>query len=467
MKRIVIIFAICLLTLTGLAQNGSVGMVDPYSTAFGKTYTINSRGIYALGINPANIALPAADKVNLVPLIPNLSLRAGTDFLSINEINYFGGQDINGTREARYLTTEDKQRLVNLFKDGGTILIDGSILYLGATWNISPKFGSIGFSVQDVFNAKMKVPAGIIELIMNGNPVGSEYSLNDTKFKSIYYRTYNLSYAHELPVFQKTFKLVTAGVSLKMLTGYAYTGLNNIDATIKTNADYSITEKGFVSSYVAMSPSMGVNYDFDSLSPRQSRNLGVFPKSAGSGVGFDLGFSAIINDKWSVGMAITDIGKIHWDANTAEYTSNSTFTLKDASDPNLRDSLKKVITGQGKFIDGFDTDLPTAIRLGASYIVKPDVWYLTADLNIGLNDAPRNEQAARFSIGGEWNAAKWLPYLRGGFSFGGADFFSWTVGFGLNIYGVEFNAATPDFQYIFTPKDGKRISFAGGFRILL
>lgn len=449
------------------AQNGSVGSADAYTTAFGKTYTIISRGVYALGFNPANIALSEAGHFEFTTL-PNLNGRFGTDFVSINEINYFFGGTTNasGEKVGKYLDANDKERMRKLFADGGTIFVDFAWTDLAFTYKISDAVGSIGFAVQDNFSTKLKLPSGIVDLALNGNPVGKEYNLNDFKFKAGAIRTISFAYAREFNnAFPKLFKQLSAGVTIKSVIGYAYAGLERINTTFVTNSDRSITERGDLMLRSSVSPDLGIEYDFDTTGVDKPFAFSLFPKPAGSGLGLDFGISAIVNDKWSFGIAVTDIGKMKWTENIAEYSSTSEFTLTDISDPAQRDSLAKSFKGEGKPGEAFETDLPTAFRFGAAYVFKPDVFMLSLDLNIGLTDVARNEKGTRVSLGGEWNPLSWLPYLRGGFSFGGSDVFSWTVGIGLNIGPFEFNAATPDFQYIFTPKDGKRVSFAGSWRL--
>ena len=465
MKTIIIIsIFFFVLSVSLFAQAGSTGMADPYSTSMAKTYTISSRGIYSLGINPANLALSDAGHLEF-SLPPNVNFRMSTSFVSINDYNYFFGgvDDGTGQKVARFLNDSDKDRFRELFKDGGSMIADFSMIDFGFTYKPSDKFGAIGFSVNDVFSAKFNLPAGIIDIALAGNPIGSEYNFDDFRLQSWYIRTYNLTYARNITeLLPKVFKSLSVGVSYKIVNGYAYAGLDRNTIKLTTNADRTITETTDISIRSSVSPSFGVKYDFDSTDV--SSSMSAFPQTAGSGSAIDIGFSAILNDRWSFGLAITDLGSITWKEKTANYTSKSTFTITDVSDSTQRNALSDSIKVKGKYTGSFTTDMPTAIRIGAAYVVIPEVFRLAADLNIGLNDSPQNEKKARFSIGGEWNPKSWMPYWRGGFSFGGYDSFSWAVGFGFNWGHAEFNAAVPDFQYIFTPKDAKRLSFSFGWR---
>ena len=469
MKKLLLLAVTSFFAVAVYAQSGSVGIVDAYSTSMGKTYTIASRGLYAVGLNPANLAFTSNRHAEIILPVPShINLRTGTNFLSINEFNYFFGgvQDASGKTVSRHLNAADKDRMRNLFEGGGTVLFDLNLEHLGLLWTPNKKIGTFAFLVQDFINAQLTFPSDLINLALAGNPLGKEYSFNDLQLKMWYIRSYNLSYARDFSDLIPICKAFNIGVGVKLVQGFAYAGTDLIDTKLATNSDYSITEIGKLRFLTAFSPDFGVKYDFDSNKTNKSSAFSVFPSPAGSGLGFDIGLSAEINERWSFGIAITDIGKINWNTNAAEYGSNSTFTMRDLFDSTQRDSLVKNLKGTGKSVNGFTTELPTTLRIGTMWVVKPGVFVLSADINSGLNDAPRNAKNTRYSIGGSWNAAKWLPHMRGGFSFGGSELFSWTVGLGFKFGPMEFNAATPDFQYIFSPKDGKRISFAFGWRIL-
>jgi hypothetical protein len=464
MKKIVITLVLLISTLS-FAQIGSIGSSDAVSTSMGKTYAAASRGIYAIGINPANLQFENPGGFEFA--LPNLSLRLGTNFLTINEFNYFFGgvPGPNGGTVARYLTADDKDRMRNLFADGGSFLFDVNMLDFAVVYKPSDKIGTFGFSIQDLITAQFTFPAGVIDLALSGNPLGKEYTFDDTKLKMSWLRSYNFSYARDISfIAPKTFKQISVGVGLKYVQGFAYVGIDQISTKLVANADYSITEYGNVKMNTAFSPDFGIKYGFDSTAGKTNFKFSGSPQSAGSGMGFDFGLSAVINDRWSIALALTDIGSVKWNTNAAEYSSSSSFTLKDLSDSTQRDSLVKRAKGDGKYISSFSTPLPTTLRIGTQWVVKPNVFTLSADLNAGLNDAPRNYEGTRYSIGGVWNPGKWSPYLRGGFSWGGGELFSWGVGIGFKVWKIEFAAATSDFQYIFSPKDGKRVGITGGWR---
>jgi hypothetical protein len=468
MKHLRMLIVFTLLTSAIHAQFGSAGTSDPVSTGLGKTYTATSRGIYAVGINPANLAL-SNDKrweLSLLPF-PNLSMRAGTDFLTITEFNYFfgGENDSAGKKVGRYLTPDDKDRMLNLFHEGGTFLLDFSILDFGFTWKPSAAFGAIGFVVTDVFSTTFKFPAGIFDLVLNGNPVSKECTLNDLEFESLFLREYNITYARELPfLLPGVFKQFSIGLGNKFVSGYGYAGLRSIDTRLITNPDRSITGETSISTVSSYSPSFGFTYDFDTAAVKGDGSFSIFPEAAGSGTAFDIGIAGAFSDKFRFGVSVTDIGKITWEKNVAEYDSKSNFTLKDASDIELRDSLIEAMKPKGKYGESFDTELPTTLRVGLAFAFSPKLM-LAFDYNKPMTTALRNSDGARYSFGLEWDAVSWLPYIRLGYSYDQTDLSSVMLGGGFCFGPLECNFATPDVQYIFTPNEGKRVSFASGVRL--
>ncbi|MEJ2616406.1 MAG: hypothetical protein P8Z35_15735, partial [Ignavibacteriaceae bacterium] len=130
-----IVLIICL-SFELFAQYGSVGSFDARSMGMAKTYTATSRGINSIGINPANLMYNdnGSFEFSTVLPLPTISVRSGSDFLSIEDFNYyFGG--VNG--EARYLNNQDKERVGNLFKNCGDVFLNASTRIFAASKKIN------------------------------------------------------------------------------------------------------------------------------------------------------------------------------------------------------------------------------------------------------------------------------------------------------------------------------------------
>ena len=450
---------------------GSIAASDARSSAMGKTSNESSLGLYALGNNPANLLWDSQKKIELiVPLpFPKISGSAGTNFITLDEYNYFFGyktKDSNGNDVGRYLNGADKERLKNLFADGGSVTMNAQMQLFAVSIKPGNDFGVVAFSISDVISSNAAFPKGIIDLGMDGNLANRVYNFNDTQMKSWWLRKYSLSYARNLN-FLPVFKSVSFGISLNLINGFAYAGLDHINTELQTGTGNVITGKGDFLAHSAFSPDFNVKYNFDSTYQKKDFRFSLFPTPAGTGLGIDFGLSAKLNEAWSFGFAITDIGSVAWNKNVAEYSSNKAVYLNDLSSKSQRDSLENALTGKdsGKYINEISTQLATAFRFGAALLLDkflagnfPGRMLVAFDYNQGFNDQPGNSTKPRFSVGADWMLG--TIALRTGFSFGGFDKFNWGFGAGLDFDFLELNFGTADMQSAVAPNSAKRITFA-------
>ncbi|MDP1993732.1 MAG: hypothetical protein Q8K40_00660, partial [Ignavibacteria bacterium] len=119
MKTIIISAIAILFSVQVAAQSaGSIGITDARSVAMGNTYTAASKGLGGLGTNPATIfnrkdTTRKWEIITVLP-IPQMGMKIGTNFLSIDEFNYFFGESSTnaaGEKVGKYLTSDDKSRL--------------------------------------------------------------------------------------------------------------------------------------------------------------------------------------------------------------------------------------------------------------------------------------------------------------------------------------------------------------------
>lgn len=465
-------FVLILLTELIIAQNfGSTGSVDARSIALGASNTIFSRGVNAIGVNPANLAIEGDKSIEISTVfpLPSISVFAGNDFITLNDYNYFftGVKGNNGEITGKYLDETEKKNLLNLFNDGSKINSNAGINLFSAYVYPSKSLGAFGFSINDWVGAQFDVPQEIFELILYGNIPNKVYDLKNIDGKAWYIRNYAFSYSRDFSdVFKKAFRFFSAGFSVKMVQGFAYAGFDRINTTLKTENDYNITVNGDSRLFVATSPSFGVKYDFEGDSVDYKGDAGLFNKPAGTGLGFDFGVYAELNKAWSIAFALTDLGSINWDKRIAEYSSNGVFVLEDITDDTLVDSLTETITGKGKEGNAFSTDLATAIKIGAGLKVHefvdgyfPGKLFVEVNYHQGFNNMPSNSKRARFSLGAEWLPWEWFA-VRTGLSFGGFDKFRWGAGLGFDTGLLVLDFSTAYAHSIFNGNNAKRLGFA-------
>ncbi len=474
MKSLINLILIVALFSTIYGQGGgSIGVSDARSSALGKSYAVGPRGVYSIGKNPANLSIEAGHSVEIATLLPlpNLNWKLGTDFFSVDEFNYFfaGVEGPDGNLQARELNENDKQRFRNLFNSGSNITSSFSTSLFSISLDAGKSAGAFAFSINDRTSIQAALPADFIDFAMFGNELGRSYNFESTRLKSWYLREYSLSYSRQVTeIFPELFKSFSVGVTAKLVKGFWYTSIENLNSSITTQDDYSINVISDLKFLSAFSPDFGVTYDFEGDVEKES-SIGLFPTPVGSGFGFDLGFSGKLNDSWTVGLAFTDIGSINWNSETVEYYSKDNYSLNDITNQNNLDSLSNAIKGEGRKIDGFSTSLATAFRIGVAYEINgiksnfPGDLLLIAEYNQGFNDMPSNSTIPRFSFGAEWKFVDWLAF-RNGISIGGRDNFKWGFGFGLDTGLIEFNFATTDFQSILSGSSISRLGISFGSR---
>ena len=466
MKNIIITIAFIIsLSCYTFAQFGSVGIVDAKSMSLGKTYNANTDGIYSIGINPANMMFSPSSHFELTTVLPlpALSMRVGTNFMSFDDFSYFFGGD-NGT--GRYLNQADKDRLFGLFANSGKVFMNASVTPLAFMYKANAQVGAFGFSMADFIGGGFTVPKALIDLGLNGNNPSKVYSFDDVDAQGWWIREYSLSYARELPeIPQNIFDKITAGISIKMVQGFAYFGVDHVNSSLTTGNGNALSVKSEWMIKSAFSPDFGKVYDFDSLNTSKS-SVGPFLKPAGTGMGFDFGISAAYDKVWRFSLSITDIGKITWDQYTAEYSGNGNLSITDLTDSTQRQNLTDSLRGKGHSTSGFTTDLPTAFRMGASYLLNeyiPGTMLLALDYNQGFNNVPGNSKIARWSLGADWAPFGWLN-VRTGFSVGGIDGFGWAFGLGFNTGTLEFMFASSDMNQVVAGNGAKMFTVSIGSR---
>lgn len=435
-------------------SGGSVTSSDAVSSAMGNTSVTLSNGVFAIGKNPANLILGSSNiELSSILPFPSFSGNFGSNFLNINEYNYFftGQNGIGNSTTSKLLTESDKERLINLLKRGNEINLQLDFSLLSLAVSLGEPAGQLAFSINDHSIVSSALPVSLFELFLYGNEAGRSYSFKDAELNSWYLRSYSLTYANDITKLTgNVFDKFTFGVSMKYVQGFWYAGIDKIKTYFETTADSdSLNIYGDFLMRISGSPDLGIKYNFNEGADRQS-NLSLFPTPAGNGFGLDIGFNAEFDEVWAAAVSVTDIGSITWNNETVKYSTNSNYTISDISEGVSLDSITNVLRGEGSYIDPFTTQLATALHIGVACDFGKLINYDAEILNVvfeyhqGFNNMPSNSTNARFALGVEYLMLDILP-VRSGFSFGGIYTFNWSFGFGVNLGLVDLNFATNDF----------------------
>lgn len=470
MKKILIY--IIFLSYVFAQAGGSVGTTASREAALGDAATATARGVYAIGVNPANLTLGQYHTTEIATVfpLPNFSIMAGSEVVTFEDFNYFFGADIrDGKKVGRKLNDSDKKRLQDLFAKGDAVQTEFSLNLFSIAIQLKNIESAFAFSIKDRFAANGKISDDFVGFILNGNEVGTIQSFEDFALESVYLREYAFSFSKDLSyLFDRSIKSLHAGITLKYISGMAYGKIEHANLSIETTADRKLHVIGDILTRSAVSPDFGIEYDFEDVSKEE--NFNFFPTPAGSGFGFDFGVTAEINKAITAGLVITDIGSVNWDQETVEYRMDGNKIISDFTEKENRDSLEEIFDMKGKYIGEFSSDLSTALHMGVKVrldkldgINMDQRLLLAFDYHQGFNDGPFNSKDPRFSFGCEWQPAHWFMF-RNGMTFGGRFGFRWSMGFGFDTGLLEFNLTTTDFNSLLQNNAASRAGVNFGTR---
>ncbi len=457
-------------------SNAGNDRVSGRTIGMARTFTASSRGLDALGLNPANLALDDRGSTVTFEFVP-FGFRAGSDFLNYQIYqDYFTGQDsldVNGqpaigpngktVRVAKKLSQSDKDAILGLFPGGiAHTQFNFDVTEFGFTVQ-SATVGGIGFSVSERVGVNLDIPEGYLKMLLEGFPeTGATYTLDHTSVTASWLREFNLSYARVLPFELNWVRNISVGIGIKYIQGFGYFGTDHYLGKIQTVVTQDST---------AMS-SEPISGNFDFLQHQShipdSNFVDNIMKPAGKGLGFDFGLSAELFQAFRVGVSITDIGKVTWDQNTKVIVGTGHFEVSDYSQ---QDSIKNAFKGNTHDTTSFTSSLPTALHIGASlqldkaaFITNfPGQLLLAADMHFGFNEEPGNTKTPRFALGAEYRPVDAIP-IRTGISIGGRERFTWSLGLGINTPVWDLDFATESIALLTNPNSFRSGSFTLGMR---
>ena len=423
-----------------------------------RTFVSSSRGLDAVGINPANLGVNDSSTLSF-SLLP-LGGHVGSDFLSYGlYTKYFTGVQTDTGRVGRYLTEDDKKVITNSFRDRlGRTTADVEVTLLGIAYRMKD-FGCVAFTVSDHVAAFADIPRDYLEFLLNGNPVGSSYRFDGTKLQASWTREYVLSFGKSVHVnFLKSFAV---GAAAKLVHGFGYYEIERFNTSLTTDDRATLT-----GSVDFLSRSAGPS------TARFIRSYRLFPKVVGQGPGFDLGTWGQINEFLSFAASVTDIGSIKWSKGTEEKRADTTIVVDDPLNEAQRTMVEDVVKGKSGSAPPFSTSLPTTLRFGVALDVHrmphminiPGELLLELDYNQPVVETPFSATAPRISLGVEYEPLSWLA-LRSGVSFGGIDHVNVALGLGLRFSVFEFELASENITWLFEPQSFSRGSLAVGMRL--
>jgi hypothetical protein len=189
-------------------------------------------------------------------------------------------------------------------------------------------------------------------------------------------------------------------------------------------------------------------------------DLVLHSASGGKGYGLDLGVSAKVSKKISLGVFLSNpFSQIKWDRKTEE--KDYQFQIDSLNLSNSDDDSVVLSEDYEKDIEPFVTHLPTVAKAGFAYQAKKIL--VSFDWEQGFEEGPGVSRTPRFSIGSELKLIGFLP-LRGGVSFGGKEGVTLCGGFGLYAAAFYLDIGIANKKALF-PNSSKGIGIAVGLSL--
>lgn len=400
---------------------------DPRMTALAGSYTTIADGVYAVGVNPANLAYQF-DKPFMWQM-GTINFGFVNNFFSLERWSGLSGVNLERNNQ------EKKNEIFNELAYSHALNLTVDTHMAIPVMNYSA--GNMAFTSDIVMVSDLSVPEDVFRLMLEGNPMGESMDIS-LDFETIGLAEYGFSFAVPYEKF-------SWGATLKYLQGLFYLGI-----------DPDSTEISLVTDTTAF-------YGSGRYFVRQ----GI----GGSGFGFDIGFRTNEFNGWTLGVSMINLfGTISWNKPSLikdilgvdeqhglftfggeevvdgsamvyafEIDSLNAVQMIDVDYDDIFTSSRLVVrdtTDEGR-ARPFSTRYPSLLRFGISKQVDPDILIIS-DLVAGFQDKLYVMRRWRWSIGAEFTRFPGFP-LRIGYSWAGADFKEFGLGFGWYFGPVMFD----------------------------
>ncbi len=440
-----------------------------------------SSDVDAIGTNPANL-LSGPKGILVIEFLP-VSLYAGNDVVDIDFYNkYFTGTgqyNNRGDENGKVLTASDKASILAAFPDSvGNFLGGVNARVIGLSWS-SGNFG-VGVAIDEIAGSKLELPSTVL-FPLNGNSPGSTFNWNKLAGSIWWYTESSVDLALRIPDLTKISRSqisdIVIGVAPKYVAGYGYATVVSRNSSIYTDPEtydcelkvnFTSQQSGIASAIFSENPDNESGKDLKAFDPFHP---------AGMGIGADFGMSARLFRFFTLGISVTDLGKIYWSRNDLATSADTTIVYSGYSSPtpqdidvsevvdSIQNVLRTVIKGTSSPSSHFTTSLPT--KVGISIAVHPDEILhgvpgqiiVALEFRRGLNNNFGNSTSPEYGVGAEWRPFYTIP-IRTGVRFGGDHGMRWSAGTGISTRYWDFDLGFGDMEPLIYPTKAKAVSLA-------
>ncbi|MEI8135437.1 MAG: DUF5723 family protein [bacterium] len=363
--RLITVFVFSIIfSSEAFAQEGFEHL-SPVSHGAGRTYVVSSRGLSAVGLNPALLGIDNGKtfEIQIFPLSA-FGIDAGAGFSDVNALSGVFSTKVD------HFTDSALTSIAGLLSDG-KLSGRGDAEILGAAFRV-PEIGTFALTWTTHGAIRTEIPQNFLDFAKDAASklLTENNTIDNFDIQGMWYNEYSASFGTTLflsPDSEVFLKNLSVGGALKYVSGIAYIKFdegNYIHTTAgnaKVTLGVNFTERSAFSS--SFDPKHAPNrFSFDFLTSN----------SAGSGFGFDLGACVGL---WSnhgiptvlIGASATDIGSIIWNTNAterkADHLADTIYGTAGTTIKDLTDSLAK-LGGSVKDLSSFSTPLPAMFRAG-------------------------------------------------------------------------------------------------------
>jgi hypothetical protein len=419
-----------------------------------RTSVVASRGLDAIGVNPANLGRHSNEVIAMTILPVGAFLES--DFLTYDLYTKY----LKNGRSLQDLPTDDKQTILNGFQNPiGESMAEVAVRLFGVTVRVDPD-AAFAFNIDYGLIGAASIPRDYLRLLLNGNIPGSEFDVSQLAFKAYWTRSYGFSYGTSLP--RPSFmKWLSIGAGIKLLQGYGYYEVENFNATLQTSDEGTLS--GAVAWKARWTSANSIAHPMSDL----------FQDPAGYGLGFDVGLSGGLDDNISFGISLTDVGWINWTRDIEMIASQQSIAGANPESFKSVTAFEEFFGLRERSRDPFSQSLPGTLRFGLaaqldsrSGIGLPGDLFIATEYLQGIGpDSPLREKP-HLSFGMEYKPAQWLP-IRTGFSLGGGSSTRFSFGLGFYLRTLQIDIATEDIMWLFNPQRFSTGSLGFGIRFVI
>ena len=264
--------------------------------------------------------------------LPNCKFYLGIPALSSFGFNLENGSfsynDVFTRRTTDDSLIIDKDKLLSALSDNNKLSYDFSEQLFSLGFRVKRSYFTLSAATK--ISTNFNYTKDFMTFLLKGNEpfIGKTANLSDSKLGLNAYTEIALGYSREIG------KKLTLGIRFKYLIGIVnvYTERSNLLLTTDANT-YALTAS---SDFLIHSSS-----PFDSLQGLgdQIKNLKPANITDNTGYAFDFGGEYRLNNRWTFGVSVVDLGSINWKSNVKDYRSKYPYKQVSFSGLDLNEAF--------------------------------------------------------------------------------------------------------------------------------